>query len=100
MRCIFMFRFGKDLKGVDENASRLRDSVSSVARRIMSEQGIADELRLDVSLGEDGLGLDSMGRLELLRAVEQELHVTIPEAYWGSKRFKNLDDLIRVISRS
>ena len=38
--------------------------------------------------------------LELLRAVEQRLQVTIPERYWGSsKQMRTLGEIINVVSR-
>lgn len=77
----------------------LRDRILAIAARVMREQGIESEPRLDIALGEDGLGLDSMRRLELLRAVEQEFGVTLPEAYWGPTAFRDLDDVAKVVSK-
>lgn len=77
----------------------LRDRILTIAARVMREQGIESEPRLDIALGEDGLGLDSMRRLELLRAVEQEFGVTLPEAYWGPTAFRDLDDVAKVVSK-
>ncbi|GMW03126.1 MAG: hypothetical protein AMXMBFR84_42620 [Candidatus Hydrogenedentota bacterium] len=73
--------------------------VLAVAARVMKGQGITIEPNLDASLSEEGLGLTSMGRLELLAAVERELGVSIPEDYWGAKRISSLGHLVRLISR-
>jgi acyl carrier protein len=77
----------------------LVNKVLDTAARVMRGEGIHHEPDLDASLGEDGLGLDSMGRLELFHAIEAELCVRIPEEYWGTKRFKNLRHLIRVTTK-
>ncbi len=71
--------------------------VLDVAARVMRDQGIHHAPDLDIPLDEDGLGLDSMGRLELLHAIERELSVSIPEEYWGTKRFENLRHIARVV---
>ena len=72
------------------------DQVRSIAERIMREQSISGEVRLDVPLDEEGLGLDSMARLDLFAAVEKECAVSIPEKYWGGRKVKDLNDLMRV----
>jgi acyl carrier protein len=76
--------------------TELTAQVLDIARRLLREQGIQREPRLDISLAEDGLGFDSMRRLELLAAVEKECGVSIPEKYWSGSRVKNLNDLIRI----
>ena len=65
----------------------------------MIEQDIENEVDLDASLAEDGLGFDSMGRLELMHAIEKGLQVDIPEKYWGMRSFKNLKEIIYFISK-
>lgn len=71
----------------------------TVTRRVMLEQGLQGKPSLDDSLDEDGLGLSSMGRLELLTAMEEEFKTSIPEAYWGTKRIANLRELAAIVSR-
>ena len=75
---------------------QLAAKVLNIARRMLREQGIKREPQADISLAEDGLGFDSMGRLELFAAVEKECGVAIPEKYWSGRRVKNLNDLIRI----
>jgi len=84
---------------VTEGGSDLRLKVLAIAGRLMREQGIAGEPRSDVPLGEEGLGFDSMGRLDLLAAIERECSVSIPEKYWGTAPLRGLDDLVRVAKR-
>lgn len=91
--------FGRRSANMQGTDDALRNRVLAIAQRVMREQDIDTAPRADVSLDESGLGLNSMGRLELLRAIEQELAITVPEAYWGSKKFRDLDDVVRVVSR-
>lgn len=91
--------FGRRKPKESVSSLDLRDRILAIAARVMREQGIESEPRLDIALGEDGLGLDSMRRLELLRAVEQEFGVTLPEAYWGPTAFRDLDDVAKVVSK-
>lgn len=72
------------------------DQVRSIAERIMREQSLPGEVRLDVPLDEEGLGFDSMARLDLFAAIEKECKVSIPEKYWGGRKVKDLNDLMRV----
>ena len=85
--------FQKESGATKELTAQLLD----IARRLLREQGIQREPRLDISLAEDGLGFDSMRRLELLAAVEKECGVSIPEKYWSGPRVKDLNDLIRIV---
>jgi acyl carrier protein len=80
----------------DVAAEDLAERILDIARRITRQRGIQREPRADMALGEEGLGLDSMGQLELFAAVESECGLTIPERYWGGRRVKNLRDLIRI----
>ncbi|MCW5715920.1 MAG: hypothetical protein KIT43_15520 [Bauldia sp.] len=70
--------------------------VTAIAARLREQLGLTGAVRTDVPLDEEGLGLDSMGRLDLFTAVEQECGVTIPEKYWGPRRLRNLGELARV----
>lgn len=72
------------------------DEVRAIAERIMREQSLSSEVRLDVPLDEEGLGLDSMARLDLFAAIEKECAVSIPEKYWGGRKVKDLNDLMRI----
>ncbi len=77
----------------------LEQVVLTVARQLMAERGLNGEPQLTSSLGEDGLGFDSMGRLDLLGAVEREGGVTIPEKYWSGRRLVTLADIVKVSRR-
>lgn len=86
--------------GANGSGDELTEKVVAIVRRLMAEQNLPGEPALDRPLGETGLGLDSMARLDLLAAVEKECGVTVPEAYWGTKRFKDLNHLVKVIAKS
>ncbi len=79
-----------------ESLDGLRRHVLEVAGRLMREHRIAGEPRLDVPLGEDGLGLDSVGCLDLMGAIETECGVLLPEKYWTRKQLRDLNELIKV----
>lgn len=84
----------------DDHLDEVSGRVLALAARVMTEQGINRTPHLRDSLAEEGLGLDSMGRLELLQVIEQELGVSIPEEYWGTRRFKDLGDVVRVAAKA
>ena len=86
---------GRKTKPTDAHFER----VLAATQRVMLEQGLQGAPSLDDSLGEDGLGLSSMGRLELLSAMEEEFKTNIPEAYWGTKRIANLRELAGIVSK-
>ena len=85
-------------KNRQRRSKNLADQVLVIAERFMRKQGIHQKPDLDTVLSEDGLGLDSMARLALLGAIEEELRVNIPEEYWGSGMIKNLRHLVEVVS--
>lgn len=73
--------------------------VLEVAGRVMRERGIHIVPDLDLPINEEGLGLDSMGRLELLQALEDASATGIPEKYWGGRKLQTLRDMSRLIAR-
>lgn len=73
--------------------------VLAIAERIMRERGIDRTPDLESPLTEDGLGLDSMARLDLLQEVEEVTGVNIPERYWDGHGLKNLRDAARIVSK-
>ena len=75
----------------------LAERIIAVTGTVMAERGIERPVALDVSLAEDGLGLDSLARLELLHAVEEQLGVRVPDVYWGTKPLRDLNHLVRII---
>lgn len=82
-----------------ESVEDLRLHVLKVASRLMREHQVEGEPQLDISLGEDGLGLDSLGRLDLMGALETECGLVVPKKFWSRVQLKDLNELIRVAVR-
>ena len=72
----------------------LAAEVAELAARVRTELGLTGPVDLDVPLGPEGLGFDSMGRLEFLAVVERECGVRVPEPFWGSRPLRSLNHLI------
>ncbi len=77
----------------------LEQEILDIASRVMRDRGIEKAPTLDLPLTEDGLGLDSMARMELLQTIEEATGVNIPERYWDGHGLKNLRDTARVVSK-
>ncbi len=76
--------------------STLAGEVCAIAREMLEARGIERVVSLDDPLGAEGLGLDSVGQLDLLGEIEKRCKVRIPEAYWGSQPLRNLNHLLDV----
>lgn len=87
--------FWKKQRISDELTTRLL----SVSRDVLRMQGIDCDPDLSTPLGEDGLGLSSLGVIALLNAVEKELSISIPERYWDYRRINTLGGLLNVICK-
>ena len=79
----------------------LAQQVLDVNAEVLEERGLSRKPELDElgqPLGELGLGLDSIGRLALLSALEERLGVEFPEERWGQDTFTSLQDIIDFLS--
>lgn len=74
----------------------LAAEILAVATRFRTDMGLTGPVDLDMPLGPEGLGFDSMGQMDFLSAVERECGVRIPQAYWGSRPLRNLNHLVDV----
>lgn len=74
----------------------LATQVVEIVSRLRAEHGLTDPVDLDAPLGPEGLGFDSMGRMDLLAAVENECGVRVPHAFWGSRPLRSLNHLLDV----
>ncbi len=74
----------------------LEKDVLEITSRLMRDRQLVGEPRLDVSLGEDGLGFNSIACLDLMGAIETECGVLIPEKYWNGRKLRDLNELMRV----
>ena len=72
------------------------DRVLRDRARFLAERGVDRSVSADEPLGAEGLGLDSVGRLDLLSRIEKECGVRVPERYWGSKPLRSLAHLADV----
>ena len=72
------------------------ERILAVARAFLAERGVDRTVSADEPLGADGLGLDSVGRLDLLSRIEKECGVRVPEPYWGSRPLRSLAHLADV----
>jgi acyl carrier protein len=74
----------------------LSQKVLEVTAEMMRERRLTATPDLNMPLGEDGLGFDSIGRLDLMGAIEMRCDLQIPEKYWGGRSLRDLNELIRV----
>jgi len=79
---------------MEDNLSK---RILEIVNRVLRERGISKKPNLEDSLAEDGIGLDSIGRLSLLAEIEKEMHIDFPEEYWGSRTFRNLEEIVQFI---
>lgn len=80
----------KDVK--EEVARKLRNIVQTILENRGVE--INDEIDLNASLQEEGIGLGSIEILTLMSEIEKQFNVEIPEKFWGSHSFQNLNGII------
>ena len=76
---------------------RFAEHLQAIARELLNRKGIGQNVNLDAPLSEDGLGLNPVGQLELLHAIEQQCNVQIPEVYWGTRPIENLNHLLDIL---
>jgi acyl carrier protein len=79
---------------IEDNISK---RILKIADRVLRERGISRKPSSEESLAEDGIGLDSIGRLVLLAEIEKEMQIELPEEYWGSRTFENLEEIVQFI---
>ncbi len=83
-----------------KSKEEISEDILKIAKRVLQERGITGNLDLMNPLNEEGLGLDSIGRLNLLAEIEKETRVELPEECWGSRTFDNLFSIIQFIYES
>ena len=74
----------------------LAAQVLAIAQEMLAGRGLQSEISLDAPLGPDGLGFDSVARLDLLASVEKQCGVRIPEPFWGSRPLLSLNHLLDI----
>lgn len=68
-----------------------------VTKHVLKKRGITHEIDIKNPLTQEGLGLDSIGRLTLLTEIERKFKINFPEDYWGSMTFESLSAIIQFI---
>jgi acyl carrier protein len=76
---------------------KLVAQIVAIAEAMLAEQGVQRPVSLNEPLGAEGLGLDSVARLDLLGKIEKQCGVKVPEKYWGTKPLDSLRHLLDVI---
>ena len=74
----------------------LAAQVIAIVQEMLTGRGLEPTVSLDVPLGAEGLGFDSVARLDLLAAIEKHCGVRIPEPFWGSRPIRDLNHLLDV----
>jgi acyl carrier protein len=78
----------------EEVAQKLRKIVQTILENRGVEINSNDEIDLNASLQEEGIGLGSIEILTLMSEIEKQFKIEIPEKFWGSHSFQNLNDII------
>ncbi len=77
-----------------ELKQRYKEAVINIVRGIIDPDGFRkDEIKTDVSLFSDGLGLDSIDVVELVSQIEETFHIKI-EDYWKLRTIDNIVDYL------
>jgi len=86
-------------RGRARRRAQLTPQVVAIVRGMLEQKGMAVDFELSDPLSTAGIGLDSMDILELLRAVESECGVKIPDRHWGTTPPGTIDDILDIIAR-
>jgi len=78
----------------EEVAQKLRKIVQTILESRGVEINSNNEIDLNASLQEEGIGLGSIEILTLMSEIEKQFNVEIPEKFWGSHSFQNLNGII------
>jgi acyl carrier protein len=78
----------------EDIARKLRKIVQTILESRGVEINSNDEIDLNASLQEEGIGLGSIEILTLMGEIEKQFNVEIPEKFWGSHSFQNLNGII------
>jgi len=78
-----------------------REAVEQEIVRIVREElllGSERPIQLDVALGDLGVGLDSLGLVNLLAAVEDVFDIDLPDDIWTARGPISVDDLVDIVA--
>jgi acyl carrier protein len=75
----------------------LKERFIETITKVLKKRGLEREIKFEQPLDELGLGLDSMGRLELLIEIEKEFQLEFEEEDWGTNMFKTPNEILGYI---
>ena len=86
--------FGRSKKKHQETTTLVCD----ITQEFLTKRGIEQPFTLDNTLSQTGIGLDSIGRMELFAELERRCQVQIPERHWEAKTM-TLRQLVKLINK-
>lgn len=81
-----------------KSSEQLEERFLNILSGVMENRGLRREIKLDLSL-QESLGLDSMGRLELLIEIEKEFQIEFEEEYWGTNAFGTPREILSYVRK-
>lgn len=76
---------------------QLEDKFISSLKNVLEKRGLDKKITFSQPLNESGLGLDSMGRLDLLIEIEKEFEIEFPEICWGTNSFHTAGEILEYL---
>jgi acyl carrier protein len=73
-----------------------RKAVFQVINQFLVQRGMEKEYSMESGITQPGLGLDSIGCLELFAEIERKCRIQIPEKYWGRTSNLIVKDLVDI----
>ena len=73
-----------------------------ITNKVIKERGLEYKVNLnelEIPLSEEGVGLDSIGRISLLVEIEKRLDISFPDKYWGTKTFNSIKEIWEYITK-
>lgn len=73
--------------------SEILRQVQDILVRDFTSENI-NKINVEIQLGDNGLGIDSLGFLNLLTKLEREFGINIADEYWNSNRLNTVGDIV------
>lgn len=75
--------------------NEFQNKLINITRSVLKARGVeVNQIDMQLPLSEEGIGLDSIGRLTLLGEIEKVFYTEFPEEYWGRSTFRNLQEIV------
>ena len=85
------------MKSTDISEEQVKDTIFRIINERLLPQVVLDNGSLSLSPGPSGIGIDSMGFLQLMLAIEETFGVEISDDKWSYASFKTLQMVIDYI---